>query len=113
MAGQRLRPAKLSGQAVSESSTAHSPIKRAVRKEVALLVGLLFFGIVLMPIAIFVTGQAVFGDYGGHGYGDFFGTLSAKLRAGDLVAWFLVTSPYLAWQCLRLMAFGWRATRKV
>lgn len=98
---------------MSEQSTAHSPIRRAVRKELALLAGLLFFGIVLMPIAIFMIGQAVFGAYGGHGYGDFFGTLSAKLRAGDMVAWFLVASPYLAWQCLRLMAFAWRVTRKL
>ncbi len=98
---------------MSEQTTASSPIRRAVRKEVALLTGLLFFGIVLLPIAIYMTGQAVFGDYGGHGYGDFFGTLSAKLRGGDLVAWFLVASPYLVWQCLRLMAFAWRAARKL
>ena len=98
---------------MSERSTAQSPIRRAIEKEAALLTGLLFFGIVLMPIAIYMTGQAVFGSYGGHGYGDFFGTLSAKLRAGDLVAWFLVSSPYLAWQCLRLMAFAWRTTRKL
>ncbi len=98
---------------MSEQSTSHPPIRRLVRKEVALLTGLLFFGIVLMPIAIYMIGQAVFGSYGGHGYGDFFGTLSAKLRTGDLVAWFLVASPYLGWQCLRLMAFAWRATRKL
>lgn len=78
-----------------------------------MLSGLLFFGLVLMPIGIFVIGQEIFGAYGGHGYGDFFGTLSAKLRSGDLVAWFLVSSPYLAWQVLRLMAFAWRRTREM
>ena len=66
---------------MSEQSTANSPIRRAIRKEAALLVGLLFFGIVLMPIAIYVTGQAIFGTYGGHGYADFFGTLSAGLSS--------------------------------
>lgn len=98
---------------MSEQSTSDSPIRRAVRKETALLAGLLFFGIVLMPIAIFVTGKAVFGAYGGYGYADFFGTLTAKLRDGDMVAWFLVASPYLVWQVLRLMAFAWRLTRKL
>jgi len=75
--------------------------------------GLLFLGMVLMPIAIYAIGETLFGDYGGHGYGDFFGTLSGKLRQGDKVAWFLVFSPYLIWQLIRLMALGWRRTRKM
>lgn len=83
-------------------------LRNIVRKEIGLLAGLLFFGLVLMPIAIFVIGQKFFGTYGGHGYSDFFGTLSGKIRAGDTVAWFLVLSPYLVWQCLRLMALAWR-----
>lgn len=73
---------------------------------------LLFFGLVLMPIAIYVVGGAIFGDYGGHGYSDFYKTLSGKLRHGDGVAWFLVLSPYLVWQIVRLMAFAWRLTGK-
>ncbi len=88
-------------------------LKSRLVKETALLSGLLFVGLVLMPIAIFVVGQKVFGAYAGHGYGDFFGTLSSKLRAFDGVAWFLVLSPYLAWQCLRLMALGWRLTGRI
>ena len=99
-------------QTVSDT-TSKSPFRRIVRKELGLLSGLLFFGLVLMPIGIFAVGQAIFGAYGGHGYGDFFGTLSAKLRSGDLVAWFLVGSPYLVWQFLRLTAFAWRRTREM
>ncbi|MCP5092696.1 MAG: hypothetical protein GY949_17425 [Gammaproteobacteria bacterium] len=83
-------------------------LKKTLRKEFALLVGLLFFGIVLMPGVIYLVGQGIFGSYGGQGYGDFFGTLSAKIRGGDAVAWFLVLSPYLVWQSLRLMALAWR-----
>jgi hypothetical protein len=99
---------------VSDLAPTNGPtLKQRLRKEVALLSGLLFLGLVLMPIAIYAVGDAIFGDYGGRGYGDFFGTLSAKLRNGDGVAWFLVSSPYLAWQCLRLMAFGWRSARKM
>ena len=90
-----------------------SQLGKSLRKEAAVLSGLLFFGLAILPIAIWFVGKAVFGAYGGAGYGDFFGTLSGKIRAGDLVAWFLVLSPWLVWQCVRLMALGWRATRKL
>lgn len=89
-----------------------SPAARILKKELALFVGLLFFGLVLMPIGIWFIGKAVFGAYGGAGYADFFGTLSSKIRAGDMVAWFLVLAPWLVWQVLRLMAFGWRTAGK-
>lgn len=85
-----------------------SLLKKAIRKELGLFVGLLFIGVVLMPIAIFWVGQSFFGDYGGHGYGDFFGTISEKIRGGDGVAWFLVLSPYLVWQCVRITILAWR-----
>jgi len=64
-------------------------------------------------MAIWLVGKAVFGAYGGTGYSDFFGNISGKIRGGDLVAWFLVLSPYLVWQCLRLMALGWRSVGKL
>jgi hypothetical protein len=54
----------------------------------------------------------LFGAYGGNGYAEFFGILSSKIRGGDLVAWFLVLSPYFGWQCLRLIAYGWRTVGK-
>ena len=85
-----------------------SNLRKTIRKEIGLLAGLLFFGLVLMPIAVYLVGQSIFGAYGGQGYGDFFGTLSEKIRAGDKVAWFLVLSPYLIWQCLRLTVRAWR-----
>jgi len=83
-------------------------LKQIALKEAALFFGLLFFGFVLMPIAIYLVGEELFGDYGGYGYADFFGTLSTKVRSGGFVAWFLVLSPYLAWQTFRLTIFGWR-----
>jgi len=90
-----------------------SPIVKTLKKEGALFAVLLFAGFVLLPIAIWLVGKAVFGAYGGTGYSDFFGNLSGKIRGGDLVAWFLVLSPYLVWQCLRLMALGWRSVGKL
>lgn len=83
-------------------------LRQRATKEIALFTGLLFLGLVILPILIYFVGQSVFGTYGGVGYVDFFGTLGGKIRSGDIVAWFLVLSPYLGWQCLRLMVFTWR-----
>jgi hypothetical protein len=85
-------------------------IRQRATKELALLTSLLFLGLVIMPILIYNVGEVIFGAYGGLGYGDFFGTLSTKIRNGDIVAWFLILSPYLGWQCVRLMMFAWRIT---
>ncbi len=91
------------------NTTTNPPeIRRIATKEIALLSGFLFFGLVIMPMMIFFVGQSVFGSYSGAGYGDFFATLSESVRHGDRVAWFLILSPYLGWQCLRLMIFAWR-----
>ena len=84
--------------------------KQTALKETALLIGLLFIGFVIMPIAIFWIGPRVLGEFGGYGYSDFFGGLSARIRGGDLVAWFFVLSPYLVWQILRITLFAFRAS---
>ena len=84
-----------------------------LKREALLFLALLFFGLVILPMAIWVVGGAIFGAYGGAGYADFFGTLSAKIRAGDWVAWFLVLSPWIAWQILRLAAFAWRGAQEL
>lgn len=72
------------------------------------MLGFLFLGLVLLPVAIYLVGQAIFGEYGGAGFGDFYSGLSSRIRGGDAAAWFLVLSPYLGWQTLRLIALGWR-----
>lgn len=87
-------------------------LRQIATKEIALLSGFLFLGLAILPILIYTVGQAIFGAYAGFGYGDFFGTLSQKVRSGDSVAWFLIISPYLSWQCLRLIAFAWRLAGK-
>jgi len=89
-----------------------NPIRQVALKETALFLGLLFLGFVLVPIAIYGVGQDLLGEFGGHGYADFFGSLSAKIRSGDATAWFVVLSPYLVWQTLRLTTFAWRTTNK-
>jgi hypothetical protein len=89
-----------------------STLKTTLTREITLFLVLLFVGIVLAPIGIYVVGQQIFGEFGGYGYADFFGTISAKLRRGEAVAWFFVLSPYLLWQTLRLTLHGWRRSRR-
>ena len=83
--------------------------KNIALREAALLLGLLLAGLVLVPIAIYWIGPHVLGEFGGHGFSDFYGSLGARIRTGELAAWFLVLSPYLAIQVLRLTLHGWRA----
>jgi len=85
-------------------------LKQIALKELALFLVLVFFGFVLAPIAIYFVGQNLLGQFGGHGYGDFFGALSSKIRSGDATAWFFILSPYLVWQTLRLTLHAWRST---
>lgn len=85
-----------------------SSIKQIALRETALFLGLLFFGLVLLPVVIYLVGGEVFGSYGGYGFGGFFGAISSKIRNGEAVAWFLVLSPYLGWQMVRLTALAWR-----
>ena len=83
-------------------------LQKAITREAALLLGFLFLGLIVLPVAIYVVGQAIFGDYGGGSYGHFYSALSSRIRGGDAAAWFLVLSPYLGWQTLRLIGLGWR-----
>ena len=89
-----------------------STLKKTIKREIVLFLVLLFVGFVLAPVGIFLVGQQVFGEFGGYGYADFFGTLSAKVRHGEPVAWFVVLSPYLLWQTLRLTRYGWRRSSR-
>ncbi len=92
--------------------TEERSIKQRVTNEAALFLGLFFVGLVLLPIAVYVVGNAVFGAFEGNGFSEFFGMLSGRIRSGDRAAWFLIASPYLAVLTLRLMAWGWRSTAR-
>lgn len=85
-----------------------SPLRSVLTREIALIAVLLFAGIVFLPVAIWLVGGTIFGDYAGGSFADFFGTVVAKLVGGDADAWFLVLSPYLAVGALRLTAWSWR-----
>ena len=49
------------------------------RKEVLLLLKLLFIGILVLPALIYLVGDAIFGEYGGSGFGAFYGALLGHL----------------------------------
>jgi hypothetical protein len=88
-------------------------LQKTLKKEAALFVVMLSVGLVLLPMLVWFVGKAVFGDYGGHGFADFFGTLSSGFRAGDGGAWFLVLSPWLVLQVVRLAVAGWKLAGKL
>jgi len=89
-----------------------STVKRAPRsrlfRELTLFLVLLLCGLVLLPIAVFVTGRMVFGDYAGAGFAAFWSALHAALFGGNLAAWYLILSPYLIWQLARLTVLVFR-----
>ena len=86
----------------------HNLLKRPIPRETLLFLVLALVGIALLPLAIFFVGDAVFGSYGGGGFGDFFESLLGKLGRADRFAWLLVLSPYILVQVVRLMVIGWR-----
>lgn len=93
-------------------SEKENSVKQRVTQEAALFLGLFFVGLVLLPIAVYFVGNAVFGAFEGNGFNEFFGMLGGRIRSGDRAAWFLIASPYLGILTLRLMAWGWRSTAR-
>ncbi|MEM9690143.1 MAG: hypothetical protein AAF917_11765 [Pseudomonadota bacterium] len=85
-------------------------MKHKIVNEIALFAAFLFAGFLILPFAVYLVGSVVFGDYSG-GYGEFFGRLSGGLVSGHWPTWFLVLSPYLLLQIVRLSLFGLRSTR--
>ena len=89
-----------------------SRIIRIARREAVLLAIALLIGAVLLPPAVYIVGQAVFGAFAGGGFGSFYASLAARLGAAETFAWFLVLSPYLAVQTLRATFLAWRLTAR-
>lgn len=83
-------------------------ITNILAREAAWLAGLLFTGLVILPLSIYVVGNAVFGEYGAGTLWDFYADLLGKFLAGEPAVWFLLLSPYLLWQLCRLTIRGFR-----
>ena len=104
-----MRPREIPGLSLVNPK---SSVKRRVLREAALLTGLVFIGLVVLPLGIYLVGQAVFGEYGDGGFGSFYGELHRYLRDGEPVVWFLLLSPYLLWQLMRLTMVASRQFRR-
>ena len=79
------------------------------KKETAYLIAALAVGAFLEPIAVFLVGQALFGDYAeGAGLGTFFGNFWRDLAAGDPVPWIMLFAPYLLVLWMRLVSYPFR-----
>lgn len=72
------------------------------RREIILLLVLVSASLLLMPIVIYLVGAEIFGDYAGNGFVDFYRDIYSDLRDTQTVVMFLLLSPYLIWQLLRL-----------
>lgn len=83
--------------------------KNRLLKELALLAILGCIGLAVLPLCIYLVGEAVFGEYGNGGFSGFFAALHRELRQGEPAVWFLLLSPYLLWQLVRLTL--WAARR--
>jgi hypothetical protein len=85
-------------------------MKNSFAKEAAWLAILLSAGLVILPLSIYVVGNAVFGEYGAGTLGDFYIDLLGKFMGGEPAVWFLLLSPYLLWQLSRLTVWAFRRT---
>ncbi|HNP34470.1 MAG TPA: hypothetical protein PKK10_01345 [Woeseiaceae bacterium] len=90
----------------------NDPPLRGLRREALIASGLLLFGVLLMPVLVFLVGTIIFGAYDGDGMGDFLGGYWGRLGAPEAAAWFLALSPLIGIGILRLIVFGWRQTAR-
>ena len=85
-------------------------LKKTATKESALFLCLLFAGLVILPLAVYMVGKSVFGEYGGSGFSAFYGMLHSDLWDGEPAVLFLALAPYVIWQLTRFAIWGFRQT---
>jgi hypothetical protein len=80
------------------------------KREVAIAAGLLAFGLLILPVAIYSVGQALIGDYGDDlGLFALVETIWHDFLALRPGAWLLVLSPYAVVQVIRGARRVWRS----
>lgn len=94
-----------------EGSATASSFPRWVRRELIIAGILIPIGVLLLPVAIYFTGQALLGQYSdqGEGIGKLYSDIFRDVGAGSVAAIVLVLSPWLGIQLLRL---AWRPLRR-
>ena len=96
--------------AAHAAGSGHSGI---LRRELVLFAALLAVALVLMPPAIYYTGQALLGEYSREGEGllHLYGQLVGDLVSGGLAAWLLFLGPWLGVMLIRLLWWPLRPRR--
>lgn len=84
---------------MAESET---PARRRLKKGLLVFGALFLCGLLLVPCLIYLVGQGIFGAYADGNLLAFLAAYFTRVLGADLSAWFLVLSPYLLWQTLRL-----------
>lgn len=82
--------------------------RNTIRRESLLFLWLILGGLFILPGLIYIVGNALFGEYGGSGFTAFYGNFHSSLRDGETAVWFLVLTPYLVWQLVRLTLRAFR-----
>lgn len=95
----------------SEAAATTPGTSRRLRREAILFAVMLAIGL-LLPVAIYFTGQLLLGDYSddGAGVGHLYGDVFADLAAGSPFAWGLILGPWLGIQLVRLL--WWPLSRR-
>ena len=84
-------------------------MQSSTRRELVLAAALLGLGVLLLPVAVYVVGQTVVGEYPGEGgVVDLAVNVWLETIRGNLLALVLVLSPYGIVQLLRLSRRLWR-----
>jgi uncharacterized membrane protein YraQ (UPF0718 family) len=82
---------------------------RVLRKELAILAAMLVIGLLLLPIAVYVVGQNVVGEYGPNlDVLNLMTAIWAAVARFSVPAWLFIASPYLGVQLLRVAKSQWR-----
>lgn len=86
-----------------------APIGSTWQRETAIAAGMLAFGLLALPFAIYLVGQQLLGEYAeGSGALVLAESIWLDLLALRLPAWLLVLTPYLVVQLVRAVRRTWR-----
>jgi len=86
-------------------------VPRSIR-EALLAVSLLAFGLICLPVLIYVVGQRLIGEYEA-GLAGFYDAIGSALAGGSPFAWLLILSPYISIQLIRFVLWLRRQRKPV
>lgn len=78
------------------------------QREAGIAAGLLAFGLLVLPFAIYLVGGRVLGDYAGAGALGLAESIWLDLASLYPLTWLLVLSPYIVVQLARAVRHVWR-----